>query len=199
MLLLLRRELLLLRLLLLLLLLRLLLLLLLLRLLLRLLLLLLLLLRLLLRRRRLLLRLRGLRRRRWHGRGVGGEGGGLCGVRAFGGVEGLVVRARADRDGVGCGVGGRGELADAQALAVALRAAVEFYLLSMAHVLVQTLPSVYASLAHQRGALCGQTSCVELFAHDGAKQLCRALGSAPRPGAALESACAECARDVHGV
>jgi hypothetical protein len=84
-------------------------------------LLLLLLLRLLL----LLLRLRGLRRRRWHGRGVGGEGGGLCGVRAFGGVEGLVVRARADRDGVGCGVGGRGELADAQALAVALRAAVE--------------------------------------------------------------------------
>jgi hypothetical protein len=82
---------------------------------------------------------------------------------------------------------------------LALRAAVEFYLLSMAHVLVQTLPSVYASLAHQRGALCGQTSFVELFAHDGAKQLCRALGSAPRPGAALESACAECARDVHGV
>ena len=80
-----------------------------------------------------------------------------------------------------------------------LRAAVEFYMLSMVHVLVQTLPSVYAWLAHQRGALCGQTSFVELFAHDGAKQLCRALGSAPRPGAALESACAECARDVHGV
>ena len=79
-----------------------------------------------------------------------------------------------------------------------LRAAVEFYLLSMAHVLVQTLPSVYALLAHQRGALCGQTSFVELFAHDGAKQLCRVLGSSPR-GAALKSACTECSRDVHGV
>mmetsp|Transcript_22146 Transcript_22146/g.52491 ORF Transcript_22146/g.52491 Transcript_22146/m.52491 type:complete len:253 (+) Transcript_22146:1879-2637(+) len=94
----------------------------------------------------LLLRLRGLRRRRWHGGSVGGLCGGLCGVRALGGVEGLVVRARADRDGVGRGVRvGRGELADAEAgerlhhraalvvgrggrlplVAVALRAAVE--------------------------------------------------------------------------
>ena len=79
-----------------------------------------------------------------------------------------------------------------------LRAAVEFYLLSMAHILVQTLPSVYAYLAHKRGLFCGQTSFVQLFVRDGAQQLCRVLGSSPL-GAALESACTECSRDVHGV
>ena len=76
-----------------------------------------------------------------------------------------------------------------------LRAAVEFYLLSMAHVLVQTLPSVFSWLAHQRGALCGQTAFVELFAHDGAAQLCRTLARSA-PGTPLESACAECSRET---
>ena len=76
-----------------------------------------------------------------------------------------------------------------------LRAAVEFYLLSMAHVLVQTLPSVFSWLAHQRGALCGQTAFVELFAHDGAAQLCRTLARSA-PGTPLESACAECSREI---
>ena len=57
-----------------------------------------------------------------------------------------------------------------------LRAAVEFYLLSMAHVFVQTTASAFTHLAHERGQFYGQ-DFVQLHVRGGAKQLCRALGA----------------------
>lgn len=69
-----------------------------------------------------------------------------------------------------------------------LRAAIEFYLMSMAHVFVQTTPSSFAGLAHERGEFCGQDFFVPLHLHGGANTLCSTLGS----DLLGSSTCAEC-------